>query len=403
MAAHHRHRPRPRRGRRLKLLAGILVALVSATLVVSCFSKTRRPPIDLRNLKLVSYDPANAPWTAMWADFEPTQIGDDFARIKALDANGVRLLIDPTQFGWPDLRRHMEDELAQVVRLAQDDGLYVQLTLFDWWSDYTDVRDSKAWVSALLAPYRDDPEIAFVELKNEIDPGDPSALIWARAVLPVARSAAGSVPLTLSISSTAGVAGLIQLKESLGPPALNFYDFHYYGLPGDAAVTLAAAERAVSPSPLYVGETGLSTYSPVGSAQQQAELASQQANYFAAVEVATKTLRLPPAAPWMLNDLVGADVPLTAKNDPTLWYFGLFSADGSAKPAAAVVRQFFSRGTEPPLLNGTFAQSAGGSPSAGAPREGRRHGCSGEPPAFTRDPARSRSRVHGLRPPGRRW
>ena len=111
-----------------------------------------------------------------------------------------------------------------------------------------------------------------------------------------AKEIAGTIPLTFSISSPEDVTGVQALKTALGNEAPSFYDFHYYGLPGDAASVLAAIKSAVAPAPLFVGEAGMSTYSADGPADE-AVLASQEASYYAAVENATASLGLPPRPP----------------------------------------------------------------------------------------------------------
>ena len=106
----------------------------------------------------------------MWSRFDPTAIDRDFARIRALGANTVRIFIQPPVFGFPTVRPVMADRLSEVIGLAAKHSLRVHLTLFDWWSRYTDINGSKEWVSSLLSRYRDDPRIVVVELQNEVDP-----------------------------------------------------------------------------------------------------------------------------------------------------------------------------------------------------------------------------------------
>ncbi len=110
----------------------------------------------------------------------------------------------------------------------------------------------------------------------------------------------------------------------------------------------------------------MSTYSAGGSIDE-AILASVAANYYAAVENATASLGLPPAAPWMLTDLVSTGVPHLANQDPDQRYYGLFTATGAPKPAAAVVQNFFSTGMEPLLLDPGFEQGANGVPTGWEP------------------------------------
>ena len=124
----------------------------------------------VRDLKEVNYYPAAGGWTYMWSHFDPTAIDRDFARIRALDANTVRIIIQPSVFGFPTVRPVMADRLSEVIGLAAKHSLRVHLTLFDWWSQFSDIDGSKEWVSSLLSRYRDDPRIAVVELQNEIYP-----------------------------------------------------------------------------------------------------------------------------------------------------------------------------------------------------------------------------------------
>ncbi len=323
-------------------------------------------PIALQNVKLVDYFPAGASWTNMWTDFQPARVQADLATIKGLGANAVRLTIDPYTFGWPTVSPNMASEFQQVVQFAENDGLYVQLTLFDWFANYGDVTDSTTWLESFLAPYANDPEVAFIDLQNEIDTSNSQAMTWARAIMTATKQIAGTIPLTFSISSPEDAAGVQALKAALGSETPTFYDFHYYGLPGGAASVLAAVKSAVAPAPLFVGEAGMSTYSADGPAQE-AVLASEEANYYAAVENATASLGLPPAAPWMLSDLVSTGVPYPQDQYPAQWYYGLYTTNGTPKPAASVVQNFFSTGTEPLLLNPGFEQGAGGVPTGWAP------------------------------------
>lgn len=151
------------------------------------------------------------------------------------------------------------------------------------------------------------------------------------------------------------------MRTALVGEPLNFYDIHYYGSGGAAASFLAAVKAAVAPTPLLVGEAGFSTYT-TGSPAQQGPMESGQASFYAGVEAATASLGLPAAAPFMLDDLVGSGVPGPERTQPQDWYYGLYGTDGQAKPAAVVVQQFFSTGSEPLLLDPGFGTGLDGVP-----------------------------------------
>lgn len=308
------------------------------------FPMVRGSPASLesrvRDLKEVNYYPAADGWTYMWSRFDPTVIDRDFARIHALRANTVRILIQPAVFGFPTVRPVMANRLSEVIGLAAKHSLRVHLTLFDWWSQYTDIGGSKEWVSSLLSRYRDDPRIAVVELQNEIDPQNREAVAWVTTMLPYLSTV---LPGTLRTVSTASVPpevfALFTLELKSSPP--DFWDYHYYGPPGDAYSLLSRVKALAAPRPLFVGETGYSTDAAPGdqAAQEQA-----QAAYYRAVFNSAAALGLPTPAPWTLNDFSPGGIPpeSQAADEPAQYGYGLFQLNGTPKPAAAVVRRAFS-------------------------------------------------------------
>jgi endo-1,4-beta-mannosidase len=298
------------------------------------------PESGAGDLKEVNYYPAADGHTYMWSRFDPTAIDHDFARIRALRANTVRIFIQPAVFGFPTVRPVLADRLSEVIGLAAKHSLRVHLTLFDWWSLYTDVHGSKEWVSSLLSRYRDDPRIAVVEPQNEIYPQNRAAVAWVTTMLPYLSTV---MPGTLRTVSTASVPPELfalfthELKSS--PP--DFWDYHYYGPAGEAYYLLSRIKALAAPRPLFVGETGYSTDGTPGdlAAQEQA-----QAAYYRAVFTAAAALGLPAPAPWMLNDFSPGGIPPSspAAHNPAQYGYGLFQLNGTPKPAAAVVSRAFS-------------------------------------------------------------
>jgi endo-1,4-beta-mannosidase len=303
----------------------------------------RQPPAaeasGIRDLKEVNYYPAADGWTYMWSRFDPTVIDRDLARIRALDANTVRIFIQPPVFGFPTVRPVMASRLSEVIGLAAKHSLRVHLTLFDLWSSYTDIDGSEQWVASLLSRYRDDPRIAVVELHNEIDPQNPAAVAWVTRMLPYLSTV---MPGTLRTVSTASVPPSVfamftrELKNS--PP--DFWDYHYYGPAGDAYSFLGKINALAAPRPLFVGETGYSTAGTEGdqTAQEQA-----QAAYYRAVFTAAAALGLPAPAPWTLNDFYPQAIPPgRTAGQPRQYGYGLFQLNGVPKLAAAFVKTAFS-------------------------------------------------------------
>jgi hypothetical protein len=294
---------------------------------------------SVRDLKEVNYYPAGAGWTYMWSHFDLRVIDRDFARIRALDANTVRIFIQPSVFGFPTLRPVMANRLSEVIGLAGKHSLRVHLTLFDLWSRFTDIKGSKAWVSSLLSRYRDDPRIAVVELHNEINPQDPAAVAWVTRMLPYLSTLMPGTLLTVSTASVPPAAFALFTRELRNSPP-SFWDYHYYGPAGDAYSRLSMIKALAAPRPLFVGETG---YSTDGTPGDQAAQEQAQAAYYRAVFTAAAALGLPNPAPWTLNDFYPMGIPPGRMADQPISYgFGLFQVNGVAKPAAAVVWRAFS-------------------------------------------------------------
>jgi hypothetical protein len=327
---------------------------------------------DLNGLKVMNYYPSANSWKNMWTNWNPTVIDNDFALIASLNANTVRIIVNVQAFGYPTPSQTMLDELSQIVTLANNHGLMTQLTLFDWWSSYSDITGSETWASAVVGPYSNDPRIAFIELQNEIQPGNATAMSWAQALLPYVQSAAGGIPVTVSVTN--GPAGgpaaeLPLLISALGTAQPDFYDIHqYYGSPYEDFYQFSQAQQTANAQglPLFIGETGASTnaadYTKFNFPQTQASYEAYQDYVYRSAFNAASALGLPAPAPWILWDFVPGSltwVPSTSDQ----YNYGLFRVDGSVKPAAASVSTFFSSGAVDTSFNNGFENWIAGSPN----------------------------------------
>ncbi|MFI1990525.1 carbohydrate binding domain-containing protein [Actinoplanes sp. NPDC020271] len=281
--------------------------------------------------KTMNYYPSGAGWSAMWTRFDAEQIDSDLARISALGADGVRIVVFPRVFGFPTPKPEYLDRLAAFVDIAARHDLAVKLTLFDWWSYYKLVRGSVDWAKAVIGPYADDPRVIAVEVKNEMSPEDVPAVRWARQIIPAIRDFAPTMPLTVSVDGHAGPDGLAELRDAFGDVTLDYYDYHFYGESEQALPDIVRARDSVAPEVMVIGETGLST--GVGSP-------GEQAAYLARVFRAAAVAGVRSVAPWTLTDFAQGAIPAGSMVSvtPSQYQFGLYRLDGTAKPAAAVVR-----------------------------------------------------------------
>jgi|1185.fasta_scaffold01198_2 hypothetical protein len=347
------------------LAAAVAVVLV---LLPGIAGGSQLAPLSVpRELHVVSYYPRDAGWTAMWTKWDPARVASDLDHAVAVDANTVRAIVQPDTFGYPHVSPVYASRLSQFVTLAAARGLHVQLTLFDWWYSWYDRRGSQTWARELLAPYAHDARIAFIELRNEILPKQETTA-WATEMIPFVRRLVPGTPLTLSVAGPNLLGKLATLKRQLGAVRPDFYDIHYFGLGGESAfATFARAKQIVAPTPLWVGETGYPTlvngsgFGGVPRTRAGQEVAQTQ--FLSTVAWAAHANGLAPIGVWQLGDLDPDAVPdrLVDPEEPELHY-GLFRADGSAKPAAETVRSIFG-GSVPTSFNNGFEDSLDGVPA----------------------------------------
>ena len=314
----------------------------------------RVPPAQLR---LLNYYPASHPWSGMWTAYSHTDTVSDFARIAGLGANAVRIIVIPSVMGFAGGSVPPADaaHLADMVHVAASDGLSVQLTLFDtetfWdpssqttrkYADYPGL--TKTWLSSLLAPYRTDPHVALAEVENEMNPYDPAQMAWARQVLGWLPGMLPGVPRTASTWGSSDGSREAALIDALGA-GLDVLDGHLYGTPGENAAVLQTMQARALGRPIIVGEAGANS----GTARSVGGDEAQAKAYSLLLEV-THAYGIADFAPWTLDDLTPAGTPswLTPADQA---FYGLFRTDGSAKPAASVVKAMFGQltGTLPPL------------------------------------------------------
>lgn len=318
----------------IRSLLVALVCLLSQVAAPSVAHAQQRRGVD--QLRIISYYPADAAWTRMWTSYSHRRTVTDLGALRALGANTVRIIVQPSAFGYPAVRTPMRSHLLDVLDVADRYDLSVQLTLFDWWHTYSDVGGSRRWLRSLLHGLAGRSTVALVELQNEIPINSAVALSWARALLPDLSQLLPGVPRTVSVSATAGAAGIVILSTSLPRSMLDVVDVHYYGSPAAAAVPLTVAKSVAAGRPVILGEAGAST-------AQTSEAA--QAQFFRALSLVSRAAGLPPPAPWTLSDFTSRAMPRPMA--AAEYHFGLRRTNGTWKEAAYVVKSMFARSRLP--------------------------------------------------------
>jgi hypothetical protein len=309
----------------------------------------------VKTAKTLNYYPSEAGWTKMWVDWDPAQINADLAKADALGADNIRIIIFPTQFGWPKPWNGYQDRLASFVDMAAAHGMTVKFTLFDWWDGYEEVANSVNWANTVLSRYRDDKRVIAFELQNEFNAGDAAAVAWAKKMVPAMRSSFPTMPLTFSVDGTSGAPGMAKIKSALTSTPIDYFDFHFYGNSERALAIIKNAQATVAPYPMVIGEVGLNTL-------QNTE--GEQAAFLGRVFEAAQDAGVNSVAPWTLNDFTQGAIPSSAVSRiPAQYNYGLYRLDGSAKPAAAVVKAGWAKTAMPAsLMDPSFELGVGQTP-----------------------------------------
>ena len=317
--------------------------------------------LDFSHLALMNYKPgANGPNPLSQNPIDTAKLDSDLSRIASLNANVVRLVV-PYDLQNNNSTYPIETFLEEATKYS----LRTQLTLFDGYSGYTNLMQSEQWAQKVVGPFAGDRRVAFLELQNEIDPTNSSAMTWARTMIPYLRNIAEGIPVTVSVGGwCAAATQLATLKQNLGNHPPDFWDVHYYCNPAAAYKILSNSAGIASPRHLIVGETGYTTDTSdttregatYGTAWQEAE----QGVFYRAVDAAAHAAGLPPAAPWIDSDIAPDQCPSCPTTE---LHFGLFRLVGTAKPARAVVAAAFAA-VQPLDNNLGFEEDAGGYPVA---------------------------------------
>ena len=285
----------------------------------------------------INYFPQDHPFDAFWANYDPDVVDADLERIAGLGADSVRVFLPFDELGG---RWTTEEQLEPVIDFldrAEAHELEVVATLFDGRTDHrTDKWDSdRAHAETVVQALRDHPALMMWDLKNEPDRdigangvSEQLMYAWLGHVAHVVRGEDPATPLTVGWSTP---------EAALAAPIhTDVVSYHYYAPTSEFEELAIRVQEHAAGRPVLVSEFGLPTwnsYFPGGHTEVE------QARYIADVRSSAERLGLRGTMAWTLWDL--AESPPDAGRFP--WNtgpqkaLGLLRADGTEKPAAALI------------------------------------------------------------------
>ena len=285
----------------------------------------------------VNYYPAATPWRDFWPAFDEDVIAQDFAQIRALGGNAVRVFLTAEYFADTDTQQDALNRLSTLLFLAEQAELHVVPTLFDlkstfdpagWGLDFATLR---AFLPVLAAS----PAVTLLDIKNEPDldfaaHGRPEILAWLTAMTTLARVHAPELPITIGWSNSDAAHELDGLMD-----VVTYHDYADF----ETAEARLRAVQAATEQPVMITEIGVTSYNaglgmPSSLTAQADDLDARMRALGGADGIFVWTL-------YDFPDVDGTAVGSSPWVQRLQERFGVLTAGGIDKPAAEVVRQAF--------------------------------------------------------------
>ena len=293
---------------------------------------------QIKSIKGVNYYPAQTPWDTFGSGFSEEIIKEDFARIRGMGLNTIRIFIPYETFGQDNVAADKQSKLLKVLDMAAIMDLKVLVTLFDFYGNY-DLMDWTAThrhTETLVKLLKDHPALLGWDIKNEPDldfdsRGKNKVLAWLEEMIYQISKWDRKHPVTIGWSS-------IQAAELLADK-VHFISFHYYDKPDQFEKVYASLQEKAGNTPVLLSEFGISSYSGFwnafsGSDQEQTAYYTEMMNLLKQQEI--------PFMFWTLYDFKEVPKEVTGRypwrRQPQK-YFGCVTVEGHEKPSFKVLDQ----------------------------------------------------------------
>lgn len=209
-------------------------------------------------MKGINYYPKNSAWDTFGAAFNADTIGRDFDIIKEAKLNTIRVFIQYGDFGKADVIPEKLHKLRQLLDLAEKKNLYVIVTLFDFYSDYT-IQDwtlNHRHAEKIVSTFKDHQAIIAWDLKNEPNldfenRNKENVLNWLEHLIPVVRENDPNHLITIGWSNSTTAT---HMKDQV-----DFVSYHFYNPIENFEIEQTTLDKAVG-KPIVIQEFGLPSY-----------------------------------------------------------------------------------------------------------------------------------------------
>ncbi|MEM7330719.1 MAG: cellulase family glycosylhydrolase [Chloroflexota bacterium] len=306
---------------------------------------------DPFTIRGINYYPQDQPWELFWAHYDSETVDSDFALIKELGLNSVRIFI-PNEWPAPpqdevggghgaaeeieeeEIQQYMLDNLEDLLGHAEKHDLKVIVTLFDFRTDYQILvwPDADKQLSELIPHFADNPTILAWDIKNEPDfdrAGNSPEMVdtWLGHITYRVRQHDPNHLVTIGWASPE--------SAHLLADTVDFVSFHYYDEAQSLPGKMTDLQNIVGEKPIVVTEFGLPTlnsaFSPGGHTQ------NEQAVYYANIRRSLASVDNAGYMAWTLYDFPVASK--LAGGDASQKHLGVIDKNGRVKLAALMLAE----------------------------------------------------------------
>tara|TARA_B100000795_G_scaffold190817_1_gene145403 strand:+ start:29011 stop:30522 length:1512 start_codon:yes stop_codon:yes gene_type:complete len=228
-------------------------------------------PVKQLNIKGINYYPQATPWNMFGDEFSKSTISNDFKIIKNSGLNSIRVFVQYDDFGGANVDEKKLERLRITLDIAEQNGLKVVVTLFDFYGDYSVLNWTLNMHHAktLIYSLKDHKAIIAWDIKNEPNldfdsRGKANVISWLNTMIDLVKTIDPDHPVTIGWSN-AQSASILKDK-------VDFVSFHFYDDIQTLEIVLNKLKKTVGEKPVVIQEFGMSSYNgiwkPFGNTQK---------------------------------------------------------------------------------------------------------------------------------------
>lgn len=285
-----------------------------------------------------NYYPQEHPWDTFNIEMGDDTYQADMELLKSIGTNSIRIFLQYEDFGGPSVSQDKLDQLKKLMDSAEDSGIGIILTLFDFYSDYRldTWTQTDHHTRSIISAVSNHPALLAYDIKNEPDldfddRGKSLVLGWLLHQINVIRSIDDGHPITIGWSTAESAVNLSD--------EVDFVSFHYYKSAEEFGSTLSSLKDALGHSkPVLLSEFGMTSYRGAWNPIQFSE--SKQAAYLTSIISQCQEYNIGYLA-WTLYDF--PDIP-TQVVGSLPWrkayqqHYGLINLQGEPKQAYELIK-----------------------------------------------------------------